>query len=410
MAIELKIPEVGESIKEVQISEWLKKEGDTINVDEPVAVIDSEKTTFELPAPQSGRLVKILHQAGDTVKVGETVAQIDVEAGANGEKKTAANESPTTKAESPTDLKPKTQTKKKQPEKQKGPDDLTSQTDGAVTAAEPGLEKEREAQRKPFQTDAPEANASGKEPPEVSQQAARKMVSEREEEIIPMTMLRRTVARRLVEARQQMAMLTTFNEVDLTAVQGLRQEHGAAFEQRYAARLGYMSFFVKAVIDALKQFPALNAEIREPNIVYRNFFDIGVAIASDRGLVVPVLRNAERLSFAELERAIADFAQRARTGKLKPVDLEGGTFSVTNGGGFGSLLSTPIINPPQTGILGMHAIQERPVALAGQIVIRPMMYLALSYDHRLVDGREAVLFLKRIKDAVEDPARMLIEI
>jgi 2-oxoglutarate dehydrogenase E2 component (dihydrolipoamide succinyltransferase) len=224
-----------------------------------------------------------------------------------------------------------------------------------------------------------------------------------------MTMLRRTIARRLVEAQQTMAMLTTFNEVDMGAVQALRSEHQEAFQQRHNTKLGLMSFFVKAVIDALKQFPQINAEVRDTDIVYRNYFDIGVAIATDRGLVVPVLRRAECLSFAEIERAIADFAQRAKESELKPNDLESGTFTITNGGVFGSLLSTPIINPPQSGILGLHAIQDRPVAREGNIVIRPMMYLALTYDHRIVDGREAVLFLRRIKDLVESPARMLIE-
>jgi 2-oxoglutarate dehydrogenase E2 component (dihydrolipoamide succinyltransferase) len=205
-------------------------------------------------------------------------------------------------------------------------------------------------------------------------------------------------------------MLTTFNEVDVSAVQTLRKEHQEAFEKRYQVKLGLMSFFVKAAIDALKQFPQLNAEVRGNDIVYRNYFDIGVAIATERGLVVPVLRNAARLSFAELEKAIGDFALRAKDGKLKPGDLDGGTFTVTNGGAFGSLLSTPLINPPQSGILGMHAIQERPVAVRGEIVIRPMMYLALTYDHRIVDGREAVLFLRRIKEVIETPSRMLIEI
>jgi 2-oxoglutarate dehydrogenase E2 component (dihydrolipoamide succinyltransferase) len=225
-----------------------------------------------------------------------------------------------------------------------------------------------------------------------------------------MTMLRRTVARHLVAAQQTMAMLTTFNEVDMSAMQALRKEHQEAFEKRYRVKLGLMSFFVKAAIDALKQFPQLNAEVRGNDIVYRNYFDIGVAIATERGLVVPVLRNAERLSFAELEKAIGDFALRAKGGQLKPDELAGGTFTITNGGAFGSLLSTPIINPPQSGILGMHTIQERPVAAQGQIVIRPMMYLALTYDHRIVDGREAVLFLRRIKEVVETLALMLIEV
>jgi 2-oxoglutarate dehydrogenase E2 component (dihydrolipoamide succinyltransferase) len=225
-----------------------------------------------------------------------------------------------------------------------------------------------------------------------------------------MTMLRRTVARRLVEAQQTMAMLTTFNEIDMSAAQTLRQEHAEAFEKRYQVKLGLMSFFVKAAIDALKQFPQLNAEVRGNDIVYHNYFDIGVAIGSGRGLVVPVLRNAERMSFAEIEKCIADFAQRAKESKLKAEELESGTFTITNGGVFGSLLSTPVINPPQSGILGMHTIQDRPVARDNQVIIRPMMYVALTYDHRLVDGREAVLFLRRVKEVIEAPARMLVEI
>jgi len=225
-----------------------------------------------------------------------------------------------------------------------------------------------------------------------------------------MTMLRRTVARRLVEAQQTMAMLTTFNEIDMSAAQTLRKEHAEAFEKRYQVKLGLMSFFVKAAIDALKQFPQLNAELRGNDIVYHNYFDIGVAIGSGRGLVVPVLRNAERMSFAEIEKCIADFAQRAKESKLKAEELESGTFTITNGGVFGSLLSTPVINPPQSGILGMHTIQDRPVARDNQVIIRPMMYIALTYDHRLVDGREAVLFLRRVKEVIEAPARMLVEI
>jgi len=225
-----------------------------------------------------------------------------------------------------------------------------------------------------------------------------------------MTMLRRTVARRLVQAQQTMAMLTTFNEFDMSAAQALRKEHAEAFEKRYQVKLGLMSFFVKAAIDALKQFPQLNAEVRGNDIVYHNYFDIGVAIGAGRGLVVPVLRNAERMSFAEIEKCIADFAQRAKESKLKAEELESGTFTITNGGVFGSLLSTPVINPPQSGILGMHTIQDRPVARDNQVVIRPMMYVALTYDHRLVDGREAVLFLRRVKEVIEAPARMLVEV
>jgi 2-oxoglutarate dehydrogenase E2 component (dihydrolipoamide succinyltransferase) len=366
MPIELTIPTVGESITEVQIAEWLKADGDTVKKDENVAVIDSEKTTFELPAPQDGKL-KILRQAGETIQVGGVVGQIET----NGE--------PAKKG--------------KEPEKAPAP------KKEAPKAAEEKLKVEAKVEKPAAKPAAPSAPA-----PKSSS------ASGREQQVVPMTMLRKTAAKRLAEAKQQMAMLTTFNETDVSAVQALRAAHQESFEKRYQVKLGFMSFFVKAVIDGLKQFPQLNAEIRDSDIIYHNYFDIGVAIASERGLVVPVLRNADRMSFADIEKAISDFAKRSREGKLKPDELEGGTFTITNGGVFGSLLSTPIINPPQTGILGMHSIQERPVALNGQVVIRPMMYVALTYDHRLVDGREAVLFLRRIKDAIENPARMLIEV
>ena len=232
----------------------------------------------------------------------------------------------------------------------------------------------------------------------------------REEEIIPMSPLRRRIAERLVAAQQTAALLTTFNEIDMTAVMALRRQYRESFEKKYSIKLGFMSFFVKASIEALKLIPQVNAEVRGTDIVYRNYYDIGIAIGGGRGLVVPVLRHAERMSFAEIERAIDDFARRAETNKLNLDELRGGTFTITNGGIYGSLLSTPIINPPQSGILGMHAIQERPVAREGQIVIRPMMYVALTYDHRIVDGREAVTFLRHIKGLLEDPARILLEV
>jgi 2-oxoglutarate dehydrogenase E2 component (dihydrolipoamide succinyltransferase) len=232
----------------------------------------------------------------------------------------------------------------------------------------------------------------------------------RHEEIVNMTPLRQTVARRLVEAQQNAALLTTFNEVDMSAVMALRNEHKDAYEERYGIKLGFMSFFVKAAVDALKAFPAINAEVRGNQVVYRNYYDIGVAVGGGKGLVVPIIRNAERLSFAEVEKTIAELGKRAKENKLKLDELTGGTFSISNGGVYGSLLSTPIVNPPQSGILGMHAIQDRPVAVNGQVVIRPMMYLALTYDHRIVDGREAVTFLKRIKQCIEQPVRLLLEV
>jgi 2-oxoglutarate dehydrogenase E2 component (dihydrolipoamide succinyltransferase) len=375
MPIELTIPSVGESITEVQIAEWLKSEGDLVKKDENVAVIDSEKTTFELPAPEDGRL-KILHQAGDTVKIGAIVGHIETN---GGPAKAEAGKKPKEPAAQPAAA-PKKEAAKP-----------------AEAKAEAKVEKpaEKPVQKTTAPASAPKSPYTG---------------GGREQEVVPMTMLRKTAARRLAEAKQQMAMLTTFNEVDMSAIQALRATHQESFEKRYQVKLGFMSFFVKAVIDGLKQFPQLNAEIRETDIIYHNYFDIGVAIASERGLVVPVLRNAERLSFAEIEKAIGDFAKRSKEGKLKPDELEGGTFTITNGGVFGSLLSTPIVNPPQTGILGMHSIQERPIAVNGQVVIRPMMYTALTYDHRIVDGREAVLFLRRIKEGIENPARMLIEV
>jgi 2-oxoglutarate dehydrogenase E2 component (dihydrolipoamide succinyltransferase) len=405
MSIELKIPAVGESITEVQISEWLKAEGDTVKQDEPLAVIDSEKTTFDLPAPQSGRLVKILHQAGETVAVGAVVAQFEPE-GEAGKSQPAEKSAPQKE-----DAKSADETKTEKTAAAKKVEKPEAKKIQAVEAEKENSPEESEAAPgKPAEEPKPVA-AKPVAKAEVKTPAAKsKNSGGREEEVVPMTMLRRTVAKHLIEATQTMAMLTTFNEIDVSAIQALRKQHQEAFEKRYQVKLGLMSFFVKAAIDALKQFPQLNAEIRGNDIVYHNYFDVGVAIAAERGLVVPILQNAEQLSFAEVEKAIGDFGRRAKDGKLKPDELSGGTFTITNGGVFGSLFSTPIINPPQTGILGLHTIQERPIAVEGQVVIRPMMYVALTYDHRIVDGREAVLFLRRVKEAIEAPARMLIEI
>lgn len=417
MPIELKIPAVGESITEVQIGEWLKSEGDLVKQDEPVAVIDSEKTTFELPAPQTGRLSKILHQAGETVSVGAVVGQLELD---GGESKAAPSETDNQAAKPKAEPKkePKAQPKPEKPAASTVPADMrAAQTEGE--GASPADLEEKKAPAPKTEAKPKPETKEGQKPVPANRPSARQPArgqepsaggAEDREETVPMTMLRRTAAQRLVEAQQTMAMLTTFNEVDMSAVQALRHEFQEAFEKRHQVKLGLMSFFIKAAAEALKQFPQLNAEIRGTDIIYRNYFDIGVAVATDRGLVVPVLRDAQRLSFAGLEKAIGDFGRRAKEGRLKPDELEGGTFTITNGGVFGSLLSTPIINPPQTGILGLHSIQDRPVVLQGQIVARPMMYIALTYDHRLVDGREAVMFLRRIKQAVENPARILIEV
>ena len=389
MTVEIKVPSVGESVSEVTIEQWLKQEGEAIERDKTVAVLESEKATVELPAETSGTLTKILKKPGETAQVGETIAIIDTEA------KPTASVSQTVAAK-PSAAPPPLARPAAPPKLPAAPVTATpSKSETQVPMAPVPTPSRAEPNGTAGQ--APEAPAASHEPGG-------------DEEVVPMTRLRRTLARRLVEAQQTAAMLTTFNEVDMSAVIALRKQHGEAFQQRYNVKLGFMSFFVKASVDALKLVPQVNAEIRGDSIVFKNHYDIAVAVGGGKGLVVPVLRNAERMSFAEVETAIGDFARRAKENKLKPEELQGGTFTISNGGIYGSMLSTPILNPPQSGILGMHAMQDRPVARDGQVVIRPMMYLALTYDHRLVDGREAVTFLKRIKEAIEAPARMLMEI
>lgn len=407
MAIELKVPEVGESVTEVEIGSWLKNVGEAIRKDEPVVSLESEKATLELPAPESGVIAKVLKNKGETAKVGEVIGYLDA-AG----KPAASNKN----ADKPTKEEPPPAPSKKaaSPSSVSEPRVMPA---ARQALAEHNLSAERVEATGPggrmLKEDvlrAAQQKVSEKATEIIAQKPQQTEAIDREEEIVPMSRLRRTVAERLVQAQHNAALLTTFNEIDMGATMALRKEHGQAFQEKYQVKLGFMSFFVKAVIDALKQFPALNSEVRGSDIVYHNFFDIGIAIGSGKGLVVPVLRNAERMSFAEVEMAIGDFGKRAKENKLKLEELQGGTFTISNGGIYGSLLSTPIVNPPQSGVLGMHAIQERPVALEGNVVIRPMMYVALTYDHRVVDGREAVSFLKRIKDVIENPTRMLMEI
>lgn len=390
MTVEIKVPSVGESVTEVTIDSWLKKEGEAIERDKTVAVLESEKATVELPAEASGTLTKILKKSGDTAQVGETIAIIDTEA----KPTVSTTQVAASKEEKPVEPpKPKTV-----------PPEIPTPPPPAPKA---------EAVVAPSPIEKPKPQPEGNRVTEKAvapRTAAGPVEASADEEVVPMTRLRRTLARRLVEAQQTAAMLTTFNELDMSSVMALRKEHGEAFLQKYNVKLGFMSFFVKASVDALKLVPQVNAEIRGDDIVYKNHYDIAVAIGGGKGLVVPVLRNAERMSFAEVEMAIGELAKRAKENKLKPEELQGGTFTISNGGIYGSMLSTPILNPPQSGILGMHAIQERPVAREGQVVIRPMMYIALTYDHRIVDGREAVTFLKRLKEAIEAPTRMLIEI
>ncbi len=407
MPIELKVPEVGESISEVEIGDWLKRKGESVQKDEPVVTLESEKATVELPAPAAGTIAEVLKKKGDVAKVGEVIAIIEHNGQAQQKPTEAKVSAGGASSASPVPSQPST---------------LNPQPAAHVMPAAARAMAENRIQPETVKPTGPggrvlkedvlraEAKTPAPEPPKAAPGSAPPQIGERQEEVVPMSRLRRTVAERLVQIQQTAALLTTFNEVDMSAVMALRTEFAEAFLKKHNVKLGFMSFFVKAVVEALKQVPAVNAEVRDHNIVYHNYYDIGVAIGGGKGLVVPVLRNAERLSFAEIESAIGELAKRAKENKLKPDELQGGTFTISNGGIYGSLMSTPIINPPQSGILGMHAIQERPVARAGTVVIRPMMYLALTYDHRLVDGREAVTFLRHIKDFVENPARMLLEI
>jgi 2-oxoglutarate dehydrogenase E2 component (dihydrolipoamide succinyltransferase) len=443
MSIELKIPEVGESVREVQIGRWLKHEGDAVAQDENIVELETDKASMELPAPSAGVLGQILKHEGDTVAVGEVIGYLEKQS-AEAPSKTPTPEQAAKKAAEnvpATSSTPRSQLKTGDPEENivtggsgSGPvlasnsshdkhDDIPITPAARRALREHGLKaadvdaKGPSLRRKDVlryvdeqKTAKPTLKSAEPKPRTEKRERPIEQSNGELEEVVPMSLIRRRIAERLVSAQQQAALLTTFNEIDMSAVKQLRAEYRDAFQSKYNVKLGFMSFFVKAVIDALKRQPSLNAEIRDKSIVYRHYYDIGIAVSSAKGLVVPVLRSADRLSFAEIEQAIDDFGTRASTNKLDPADLEGGTFTITNGGTFGSLLSTPIVNPPQSGVLGMHAIQDRPVAREGHVVIRPMMYVALTYDHRLVDGREAVTFLVRIKQALEDPSRMLLEV
>ena len=428
MTIEVKVPEVGESITEVEIGDWLKAVGDSVQQDEDLVVIETDKATVEILAPQAGRLSKILKASGETAQVGEVIGHLDQ---AEDTSIDGAGENQTRVVESLEAKKPKGRRAKVTKQEQSinshesDSDDLpeaqAAATESAARRVEPPPQQNQmNAPARSSEAAAIKIEARPSLPdlePRLEEMAPVKSSElggatrrERQEKLVPMSPLRRRLAERLVQAQQTAALLTTFNEIDMSAVNQLRQIHQDAFKEKYNVRLGLMSFFVRAAIEALKLIPEVNAEIRDGSIVYRNYFDIGVAVGGGRGLVVPVLRDAQSMSFSAIEIAIGDFARRARENKLKPDELQGGTFTITNGGVYGSLLSTPIINPPQSAILGMHTMQERPVARDGAVVIRPMMYVALSYDHRLIDGREAVTFLKQIKTALEDPVRMLLEL
>lgn len=414
---ELKVPSVGESIVEVEIGAWLKREGEGFAQDEPLVELITDKATLELPAPFAGTLAKVLKRTGETARVGEAIALLE-EQGAG-----VATPEPLAEA-APALQEPLAMPAAERVLKEAGLSReevvgtglggriLKEDVERYLASFPLGKQEEEKAKAGPSgrtQEAPPQAVPPRMPEPSLPVQPPADRPW-RVSEAVPMSPLRRRIAERLLLARQTTAMLTTFNEADMSAILALRRELGEAFQKKHGVKLGFMSFFVKAVVQALKEIPELNAEIRDNTILYHRYYDIGVAVGGGEGLVVPVIRDADRLSFAEIERQIADFAERARTKKLKPEELMGGTFTITNGGVYGSLNSTPLLNPPQVGILGMHAIQERPVAREGQVVVRSMMYLALSYDHRIVDGREAVTFLRRVKELVENPVRLLLEV
>jgi 2-oxoglutarate dehydrogenase E2 component (dihydrolipoamide succinyltransferase) len=390
--IEVKVPQLSESVAEATLLDWHKKEGERVSRDENLIDIETDKVVLELPAPADGVLVRILKKAKESVGSGDVIAQIDTEgkaaAAAPAQEKKVSPPPPPQKAT------PAVMPAAQKIAAEKGIDTSKVQgtgRDGRVTKGDV-LEA-----KKPLPQPAPPINVE-------------QLTSGRPEQRVPMSRLRQRVAERLVQSQSTAAILTTFNEVNMAPVIEMRKKYQERFEKEHGVRLGFMSFFIKAALHALKRFPVVNASIDGTDIVYHGYFDIGVAVGSPRGLVVPILRDADRMSFAEIEKQIGDFGKRAQDGKLSLEELTGGTFSISNGGVFGSMLSTPIINPPQSAILGVHATKDRAVVENGQIVVRPINYLALSYDHRIIDGREAVLFLVSIKEALEDPARLILEI
>jgi 2-oxoglutarate dehydrogenase E2 component (dihydrolipoamide succinyltransferase) len=410
---DIRVPTLGESVTEATIGKWFKHPGDAVAVDEPLVELETDKVTIEVPSPAAGVLGEIAARDGETVAVGALLGQIQDGAGAaaparpaaKAEKASPASAAPAAAAPPPA-TKPAPSDMPVPPSVRKlatesGLDVSTvpgSGKDGRVTKGDMMAAIERAAA-----APMPVAAAVQVRAPAPADDAAR-------EERVRMTRLRQTIARRLKDAQNTAAMLTTFNEVDMSAVMHTRNQYKDLFEKKNGVKLGFMSFFVRACVQALKEIPSVNAEIDGTDIVYKNYYHVAVAVGIDKGLVVPVLRDCDAKSFAQIEKEVADFGRRARDGTLKIEEMQGGTFTISNGGVYGSLMSTPILNAPQSGILGMHKIQERPVVVAGKIEVRPMMYLALSYDHRIVDGREAVTFLVRVKESLEDPARLVLEL
>ncbi len=409
MLIEVKIPQLSESVSEATLLEWKKKQGEAVKRDESLIDIETDKVVLELPAPADGVLKEIIKGDRGTVVSGEVIAVIDTEATASASAPASAAAPAPAPAKAGVPAMPAAQ----KIASELGVDTSKLQgtgRDGRVTKGDVLAQAGRPASfaaQTPAATPAPSAALLPSLPSPVNMDS---VLKGRPEQRVPMSRLRQRVAERLVQSQSTAAILTTFNEVNMQPVMDMRKRYMDRFEKEHGVRLGFMSFFVKAAVHALKRYPIINASVDGTDIVYHGYFDIGIAVGSPRGLVVPVLRDADQLSFAGIEKKIGEFGKRAQDGKLTIEELTGGTFSISNGGTFGSMLSTPIINPPQSAILGVHATKDRPVAENGQVVIRPMNYLALSYDHRIIDGREAVLFLVAIKDALEDPARLVLEI
>jgi 2-oxoglutarate dehydrogenase E2 component (dihydrolipoamide succinyltransferase) len=400
MSIELKIPVIGESVTEVTLSSWLKKDGDYVKEGEGVCEIESDKASMELPAPSAG-VLKIMAQAGSELKIGAVIGTLDTDAKAPAaqapkEEVKAAVQAPVVQATSNKVVNEPSPAARKILDEKGVPATSVNGTgkDGRIT-------KDDAVNAKATTTQAPVATKVASAP---SVPGSRNVHSEK------MTRLRKTIASKLVEAKNTTAMLTTFNEVDMHALMDLRKKYKDAFKEKHGVNLGFMSFFTKACTIALREFPAVNGQINGDEMIFHDYADVGIAVSTPKGLVVPVVRNAETMTLAEIEKAILALALKARDGKITIEEMQGGTFSITNGGVFGSMLSTPILNIPQSAILGMHNIVERPVAVNGQVVIRPIMYLALSYDHRIIDGRESVSFLKKVKELLEDPSRLLLDV
>jgi 2-oxoglutarate dehydrogenase E2 component (dihydrolipoamide succinyltransferase) len=408
---EIRVPTLGESVTEATIGRWFKKAGDAVAVDEPLVELETDKVTIEVPAPSAGTLGDIVAKDGETVAVGALLGQIND--GAAAPAKPAA--APAKAAAPPQAAAPAPTPKASSTEAPLAPSVRKLSAESGIDAATvPGSGKDGRVTKGDMLA-AIEKAASAPTP--VSQPAASVQVrapspadDAAREERVKMTRLRQTIARRLKDVQNTAAMLTTFNEVDMSHVMAMRTQYKDVFEKKHGSKLGFMGFFTKACVQALKDIPAVNAEIDGTDLIYKNYYHVGIAVGTDKGLVVPVVRDCDHKSIAEIEKSIADFGRRARDGQLKIDEMQGGTFTITNGGIYGSLMSTPILNAPQSGILGMHKIQERPMVVGGKIEIRPMMYLALSYDHRVIDGKEAVTFLVRVKETLEDPARLVLDL